>query len=238
MYKVISFGHRCSSASFLKRLNLKTESYPFDWLISKLDVIQDCIETRFVHFLHPANYATINTETFNMIDNVKHHICYETIQVNTYYEPDPKNTQTYQYKLALNHHNIQNDCEYFKRCINRLYDLFESDIQKYYVYIHPILGINDLRQTQEDILSEVDTFSRFISEYTKNIFGIYFILVRHVDVENRKSVKIRETPNYIVFAIYCSDELVDGGKPFMGNPYREMVEIMTILQNIFDTRII
>jgi hypothetical protein len=42
MYKVISFGHRCSSASFIQNLNLKTESYPFDWLVSKLDIIKDC----------------------------------------------------------------------------------------------------------------------------------------------------------------------------------------------------
>lgn len=42
MYKVISFGHRCSTASFIQ--NLKTESYPFDWLVSKLDIIKDCIE--------------------------------------------------------------------------------------------------------------------------------------------------------------------------------------------------
>ena len=50
MYKVISFGYRCSSATFIQKLNLKTESYPFDWIVSKLDVIKDCIETNFVHF--------------------------------------------------------------------------------------------------------------------------------------------------------------------------------------------
>lgn len=233
MYKVISFGHRCSSASFIKRLNLKTESYPFDWLISKLDVIQNCIETRFVHFLHSQNYVTTDMETFNLIDNVKHHICYETIQVNTYYESDSTNNQTYQCKLAMNHRNILNDYEYYKRCINRLYELLDSDIQKYYVYIHPIIGINDLLQNQENIVTEFDTFSVFISNYTKNIFGVYFILVKYTDIENRKSVKIRDTPTYTVFIIYCSDEVIDGGKPFMGNPYREMVEILTILQNIF-----
>ena len=65
MYKVISFGHRCSSASFIRLLNLKSESYPFDWLVSKLDVIKDCIETKFVHFLDINNYITQNTETFN-----------------------------------------------------------------------------------------------------------------------------------------------------------------------------
>ena len=36
MYSVISFGHRCSSATIIQNLNLKTESYPFDWLVSKI----------------------------------------------------------------------------------------------------------------------------------------------------------------------------------------------------------
>jgi hypothetical protein len=99
MYKVISFGHRCSSAAFIQRLNLKTESYPFDWLVSKLDIIKDCIETKFVHFLNVKNYITQNTETFNMIDNEKIHIANEVAEVNIYYETDKENRETYKYKL-------------------------------------------------------------------------------------------------------------------------------------------
>lgn len=225
MYKVISFGHRCSSASFIQNLNLKTESYPFDWLVS------NCIETKFVHFLNVNNYITQNTETFNMIDNSKTHICNEVAQVNIYYETDIQNRQTYNYKLALNHHNLNNDSEYYQRCINRLYELFETDIQKYYLYFHPIMGINNFQNNKENILNEFDNFNQYIIKKTKNIFGIYFILIRYN--ENIKSIKLKETQNYNVFALYCNDNFLDGGSPFMGNYSIEQKEVLSILKNIF-----
>ena len=232
MYKVISFGHRCSSASFIQKLNLKTETYPFDWLVSKLDVIKDCIETKFVHFFNVDNYITKNTETFNIIDNTKTHICNEVIQVNVYYEKDIQNIQTYNFKLAINHHDINNDYLYYQRCVNRLYELFESDIQKYYLHFYPIMGINDFQNNKDDILIEFDNFSQYIIEKTKNIFGIYFILIRYN--ENIKSIQLKETENYIVFGIYCNDNFIDGGGPFMGEHIIEQEEVLSILKNIFN----
>ena len=228
MYKVISFGHRCSSASFIQNLNLKTESYPFDWLVSKLDIIKDCIETRFVHFLNCDNYIIKNTETYNMTDNIKTHICNEVTHVNIYYETDIHNIQTYNYKLALHH----NDFDYYQRCINRLYNLFETDIQKYYMYFHPIMGINDFHNNKENILNEFDKFNNYIIEKTKNIFGIYFILIKHNN-ENDKSIKLKETSSYNVFVLYCNDDFLDGGTPFMGNSNIEQEEVLSILKKIF-----
>ena len=234
MYKVISFGHRCSSASFIKFLNLKTESYPFDWIVTKLDVVQNCIETHFVHFLNVNNYVNKNTETYNTIDNTKYHICHENIQVNVFYETDNNNNNisTYNYKLALTHHNLNNapDYEYFQRCVVRLYELFEMDIRKYYIYLHPIIGINDFLNNKDNLLSELDHFNRFIKTKTTNIFGIYFILIKHT--ENVKSIKMKETPDYIVFILFCNDHLLDGGGTFSGNFHSEEEEVITILKNI------
>jgi hypothetical protein len=233
MYKVISFGHRCSTASFLQLLNLKTESYPFDWLVSKLEVIQDCIETKFVHFLNVNNYITKNTETYNMIDNTKIHICDEVAQVNVYYETNIDEVQTYKFKLVLNHNNLNNDDHYvyYQRCINRLYELFETDIQKYYLYFHSIIGINDYQNNKENILNDFDNFNKYIIEKTKNIFGIYFILIKHT--ENVKSIKLCETSNYKVFILYCNNNFLDGGTPFMGDSIAEREEVLSILKNIF-----
>lgn len=231
MHKVISFGHRCSSSIFIQQLNLKTESYPFDWLVSKLDVIKDCIETNFVHFLDANNYQHKNTETFNVIDGKKFHICYEVAEVNTYYETNMDNIQTYNFKLAMNHYNIKNDIEYYKRCINRLYELLESDFKKYYLYFHPIIGINDFNNNNENILNEFKDFDKYITEKTKNIFGIYFILIKHN--ENIKSIKLKETSTYIVFILYCNDDFLDGNGPFMGNNDVEKDEVFKILKNIF-----
>ena len=230
MYKVISFGYRCSSAAFMQLLNLKTESYPFDWLVSKLDVIKDCIETKFVHFLNINNYIVKNSETFNLIDNTKICMNCESVHVNVFYETDIHNS-TLNYKLGLNHHNVNNDYEYYQRCINRLYELFETDIQKYYIYFHPIMGINDFHNNKENILNDFDNFNQYILEKTKNIFGLYFILIKHN--ENIKSIKLKETSNYNIFILYCNDEFLDGGSPFMGNCNIEQEEVLSILKNIF-----
>ena len=216
---------------FYKKIKFKNWIFPFDWLVSKLDIIKDCIETKFVHFLNVNNYITKNIESFNIIDNTKTHICYEVSQVNIFYETDIQNIQTYNFKLALNHHNLNNDYEYYQRCINRLYELFELDIQKYYLYFNPIMGINDFQNNKENILNEFNNFNQYIIEKTKNIFGIYFILIRYN--ENIKSMKLKETKNYNVFVIYCNDNFLDGGTPFMGNHNIEKEEVLSILKNIF-----
>lgn len=233
MYKVISFGYRCSTASFIQLLGLKTESYPFDWLVSKLDVIQNCIETKFIHFLNVNNYITRNTETSYMIDNTKNYICNEVAQVNIYYETDLLNIYTYNYKLAMNHRNLNNDDDYkyYQRCIDRLYNLFETDIQKYYIYFHLIMGINDFQNNKENILNDFDNFNQYIITKTKNIFGIYFILIKHN--ENIKSIKLKETSTYNVFILYCNDKFLDGRTPFLGNCDTEKEEVLSILKNIF-----
>ena len=125
-------------------------------------------------------------------------------------------------RVALN-----NDYEYYQRCINRLYELFEKDLQKYYLYVHPIMGINDFQKNKENILHEFDNFNQYIVEKTKNIFGIYFILVRHN--ENSKSIKLKESQKYNIFVLYCNDNFLDGGAPFMGNHNIEQEEVLSIL---------
>ena len=44
---IFSVGHRCTSASLIKELHMKYESYPFDWVVSKLDVINHCLNDNF-----------------------------------------------------------------------------------------------------------------------------------------------------------------------------------------------
>ena len=75
-------------------------------------------------------------------------------------------------------------------------------------------------------VNEFDNFSQYILEETKNIFGIYFILIRYN--ENIKSIKLKETKNYIVFVLYCNDNFLDGGATFMGNRNIEQEEVLSI----------
>ena len=64
--KIISFGYRCSSAGFLKKLGLKNESYPFDWLISRLFVIKHCVESNFTVFLNLEKFEKKQCNTSSM----------------------------------------------------------------------------------------------------------------------------------------------------------------------------
>ena len=226
--KLISFGHRCSSASFIKLLNLKTESYPFDWMITKLDTIKNCIETNFIDFYNRENYKYINTETYNLIDGRKKHRCYENVLVNILYETNMDNNNTYNYQLAFNHKNIIDNFNYYDRSIKRLKKLLLSEESKMGIYFHPISGICDFNKNRIAILKEFDTFDEFIKTKTTNIFGLYFILVL-CDNEN-KSEMIKSDDKYTVFIIYCNKNFFDGGDPFSGDFLSEKDEIIRIIK--------
>ena len=70
------------------------------------------------------------------------------------------------------------------------------------------MGINNFQNNKENILNKFDNFNQYITEKTKNIFGIYFILIRYN--ENIKSIKLKETQNYNVFVLYCNNNFLDG----------------------------
>jgi hypothetical protein len=48
--KIISLGISCCGALALRNLNLKQETYPFDWIILTPDIILDCIKNDFIKF--------------------------------------------------------------------------------------------------------------------------------------------------------------------------------------------
>ena len=227
MTKVISFGHRCSSSSFIKLLNLKTESYPFDWMISKLNTIKQCIETDFKDFSNIEHYTYKNSETYNMINGKKVHICCETVFVNMLYETNPDNNQTYNYQLGFNHNNVKNDPVYYDRCIERFKDVLNSEIKKITIYFHPIVGDIDFNNNKTSILKEFNDFNVYIQTKTSNIFGLYFITVVTQNVN--KSEIIESTDTYTVYVIYCNENFLDGGDPCMGNCSSEINEVTRII---------
>ena len=152
----LSFGYRCSSAGILKLLQIKTESHPFDWIVSRLPVIQHCLETDFHHFIQDVSntYCFHDTKTIHYDTNHPENdlfICDEKVYYNTYYLTftiSPFHTtfplsvpeDTYAYPLLLNHHNIfESEIQsYFIRCIGRLKQQLSLPHRKMYLYIHRI----------------------------------------------------------------------------------------------------
>jgi Putative papain-like cysteine peptidase (DUF1796) len=238
---IFSVGHRCTSTSLIKEMKQKFETYPFDWVVSKLDVLVHCIETEFEEYLRVENYVDQKSETFNLCDDVKTHVCYENILYNKYYEeeylPDkPENKiGTYGMKLAMTHHDIRTskDYQYFQRCIQRFKKILSLSQQKFYLYVHPIMGVNDydMQVTNGSLLNYFNAFTEYLKTKTANSFGIYFVVVKN---ESKKgSVEVLfETDDLIIYAMHTNQNLVDGGGVYDGDFYTEQYKMLITLENI------
>lgn len=201
-YKIISLGYRCSVAGILKKLGLKHESFPFDWLVSRLPVIQHCIEDDFKEFFNLENYQLKYTHTFAHMNTLEGFVCNENMLANMYYQPiqnkDPKNA--YQFNLAMNHHNIienRNDYEYYKRCVERFQKEFASPTSKMFVHVTPLYTIDSYQQYGDIILKECYDFQSFL----ENKYLMFF---------SKKSVKKEEElSKFDTFIAESKDEFIE-----------------------------
>jgi hypothetical protein len=200
----ISLGYRCSTASILKRLGVKHESFPFDWMVSRLPIIKDCVETRFAYFIDPKWYVKKQTHTTHYHEGttpVPMKICDETIYENIHYAnkyqtqnqyqtqnpktikiPEPLSTQngdTYAHLLAMNHRNI-NEPEtqaYYERCIERFLYHWESPNQRVVgIYIHPTITEPEYQDQSIHLQNEFREF--YEKTMPKHWSAVFFIIVR------------------------------------------------------------
>jgi hypothetical protein len=244
MKHIFSFGYRCSSAGILKYLKMKHESYPFDWLISRLPIVKDCIETDFQHFLNKENYEKRETQTIHYGDTANNNrfVCNETILYNTYYQekfsknelliPDKLQlpNDTYAYHLALNHRNIlcDTDYEYFERCIERFKKIIQSPEEKMYLYIHPVLSISEYELKKEELINQLTSFQEYMSSITSLIKGLFIIVVRtnfdHPVINHLpKIIEKIEITEYVkdcsIYILYTHKNFIDAGEIFMQQNY-------------------
>jgi hypothetical protein len=178
---IFSLGYRCTSAGILKSLGLKAESYPFDWMVSRLPIIEHCVKNDFVEFLNQDNYtnktpsATYDYPTKD--PESRQWICDESIRINEFYRTPTIGSMhlhlapylnvdhdAYSHHLMMNHHDIteEKDHEYYKRCINRWLNMRQSSGKKLSLYIHPTLFLEHFNQIREDLQAEIRKFHRLI----------------------------------------------------------------------------
>lgn len=129
----VSLGNYCLTSMIFKQNNLKFDSYPFDWMVTKIDNITNIINDDFKDFLNVNNYTKIGKGTRN----------------NVYYN----NTNTlfnFQFDSGDHQHHIlteTNDYNYITRCVKRFNNLINTDKQIIFVIIQPLylsnLHIND-----------------------------------------------------------------------------------------------
>lgn len=240
---VFSLGYRCSAAGIIKRLQLKTESYPFDWLVSRLPIIEHCIDTNFREFLEESNYDYLQTNTYHYQtpDSSPQWICDERIYWNRFYEhefdmsnahlyiPTPLHTprDAYAYRMLINHKSPTNpsDHAYYERCVERWRQMSESPDAKLALYVHPAQLEEHMKIPE--ITREIERFHASISQTMKNYRGLYVIPVRtnHMyPIENHvKEVveTVLQTETCTIGILWTNRDFMDAGEIFMGNMWLE-----------------
>jgi hypothetical protein len=259
--KYVSFGYRCSSSGLLRRLGLREESHPFDWMVSRLPVIQHCIETDFSHFLAVADTkAATSTASYNPDSGDKEIlVCDETVWHNTYYpEPAPEHTSkhwvvgrdTYAYSAAFNHHNMQDPDvhKYFTRCIERLRDIILSGVEMRFLYVHPIHDTEEHLRHCDALAADFAQFFEFIQasrglNYLKNTLaktrGIFVLPVRtkcEYPITNTYPNPVESVfdgGDYLVVRLQCNRDIVDAGEIWYRNGYIEEDRILRKISEYF-----
>jgi len=245
-YKIISFGYRCSVAGILKKLGLKHESFPFDWLVSRLSVIKHCIEDDFQEFLKLENYQERYACTFGHMNTTDRYVCDEHMLVNMFYQPfyNTNPTNAYQYHLAMNHHNIMekpSDYEYYKRCVERFRNEFTAKTSKMFVHVTPLYTLENYQLLANDIKKDCQGFQVFLENKIENLHSsegivgeylnftirsLYFIMVLD-NLENEPIITLLEEdvehPKYKhkIYLLKTNYNFIDAGETFLGDYKRE-----------------
>jgi hypothetical protein len=144
-----SLGPQCHSTNILRRLNLKKESYPFDWIFSNLKNVEHAIKDDFKIFLDATYYT--NPDVLG-----------KTQRHSYYFENGAS---------MFNHHNPLNKehYDYFVRCVNRFNTLIIEKEYKLFVFTYINLEISVFTSIQK----KIQEFKKFFDSVTSN----YKILV-------------------------------------------------------------
>jgi hypothetical protein len=249
---IFSLGYRCSSAGILKSLGIKHESYPFDWLVSRLPIIEHCIQTDFKEFLNSNHYIckTGMTNHYTSLDiSSRQFICDEKICYNNYYEqctipeyylPSPicKTNDAYGYKLMMNHHTIQTHHEYFARCVERWNRNIKTQSRKLSLYIHPAIFYDQFLSIKSQLIEDIRNFFRTnMKQY--NCDGLFIIPVKtpfQNPTNHCAKYVLEEQADDIsstgcrICILWANRDFIDAGEIFMGNCHIETYVIKDYLQ--------
>jgi hypothetical protein len=200
-----SLGPQCHSTNILRRLNLKKESYPFDWIFSNLKNVEHAIKDDFKIFLDETYYT--NPDVLS-----------KTQRHSYYFE----NGAT-----MFNHHNPRNKehYDYFVRCVNRFNTLLIEKEYKLFVFTYINLEISVFSSIQK----KIQEFKKFFDSVTSN----YKILVILHFVSNSQGHQFNIIDN-IDFLLLSTKSKSNGCEfiDFSDNIYLDQVILSNYIFNI------
>jgi hypothetical protein len=150
-----SLGQGCHSAAIFKYQGLKVESFPFDWMNSRSEMIKHCIEDDFKTFLNREQYCKIDNH-WDDHECCQHDFYAPLLQDN----PKPEKHIIFRHRDPMMDDDAYN---YYKRCVERFRDLLSSDEQKTFLIIYPNKD-SDITASIKDAL----LLSQFFEKHTTN----------------------------------------------------------------------
>lgn len=175
--KIISIGSICFSSQWIKDNNYKRESYPFDWIVSSLDMCLHCINDDFNLFLEKKHHYQIKTKRPVRTG----HLIYDKF-VNT---------------NIFRHHNIINKHEYYCRCVDRFIKLYKNSDYKLFVHFRQY---NDTEISNED-LQKLKLFNDTLKLKINNFYILYIHSYKQFGTQKHH---IQEIDNMIILNIWTN----------------------------------
>lgn len=180
---VVSFGSCCHTATFLKTQGLKLSSFPFDWIFCGPKVNYEILSDNFKTFLDKSLYTHLT----------EHRSGHKLYGYRFFNHKDPK---------------TEKDYEYYKRCIARLYDVFNQSEHKVFI----ITNVMD-RGVRTVVASEEIEYTNKLCNYLKSIcsnFSLLYIdpIKLSVDKYNERDKKyeIKQEGNLYWIKLYVQSD--------------------------------
>lgn len=228
-------------------------------MVSRLPIIQDCIETEFAFFTNPKFYTkqqTHITHYYPGTNPAPMRICNETIYRNEYYQTHPiiqeqiciptplsvENGDTYANTCLINHRNI-NDTdtqEYYNRCITRFQNLLLQPPENPIIglYIHPTLTEAEFAEQRTALYTQFNAFQT--SALPTHWVAVFFCMVRTehpypiTDYKPRVIEPVLENTNTNtkIYIVYTNRDFIDAGEIFMQNAYIETDQMCELISTL------
>ena len=182
---ICSLGPACATGGFIKMNNLKKVSYPFDWVFSSLEIVQDCLETNFHIFLKKKYYKPIK--------NAKDKCGHKKYGLQMFQHKNPR----------LN----DKDYNYYLRCVDRFRNVLKANKSKLFVMVF----INQNKTNIDKIKEDVVKFNNFFKDYTTNYkLCIIIQMVEKKKYHKNKFENINENIDFLY--VFTKDEYKLWGK--------------------------
>jgi hypothetical protein len=119
----VSLGSYCITSMILQKNKLKKLSYPFDWMVTKIDNITHVINDDFTQFLNIKNYTKTRKGTRNNVYYTNTHTLFTNIDSGDHQHHDLFKKEEYNYLI---------------RCVERFNKLLTLNKQLIFIMIQPL----------------------------------------------------------------------------------------------------